>query len=101
MKGANDSGYIIEIAKNEEPELWYNINEGPRANAERRSLNQLITTKVILKMRLSKDNNSKLCNYTRPLAQQQLIEEWSAETDVLLISVKLCILEMRMRQENY
>ena len=59
LKGANDSGYIIEIAKNDEPELWYNINEGPLANTERRSLNQLITTKIILKMRLSKGNNSK------------------------------------------
>jgi hypothetical protein len=59
LKGANDSGYNIEIAKNEEPNIWFNINEGLRANFERRSLNKLLTTKVILKIRLSKDGNSK------------------------------------------
>ena len=59
LKGANDSGYKIEIAKNEEPDIWYNINEGFRLNHERRLLNKLLTTKTILKMRLSFDNNSK------------------------------------------
>lgn len=59
LKGANDSGHNIEIAKNEEPDIWYNINEGQRANLERRSLNRLFTTKIILKMRLSIEGKSK------------------------------------------
>ncbi len=53
LKGANDSGYIIEIARNEEPETWFTINEGNRTNIERRSLNKLLTTKITLRMRLT------------------------------------------------
>jgi hypothetical protein len=60
LKGANDLGYKIEIARNEEPENWYVINEGHRTNIARRSLNKLLTTKVILRMRLSIDGNSKI-----------------------------------------
>jgi hypothetical protein len=60
LKGANDLGYKIEIARNEEPENWHVINEGHRTNIARRSLNKLLTTKVILRMRLSIDGNSKI-----------------------------------------
>jgi hypothetical protein len=60
LKGANDSGYKIEIARNEEPEIWFNVNERPLSNNERRSLNKLLTTKIILRMRLSRDGNSKI-----------------------------------------
>jgi hypothetical protein len=60
LKGANDSGYIIDIAKNEEPDFWHNVNEGQRTNFERRCINKLFTTKIILKMRLSIDDKSKI-----------------------------------------
>jgi hypothetical protein len=60
LKGANDQGYKIEIARNEDPENWYQINEGPRANVARRTLNKLLTTKVILRMRLSINGHSKI-----------------------------------------
>lgn len=60
LKGAHDQGYIIEIARNEDPENWYQINEGPRNTLTRRTLNQLLTTKVILRMRLSKSGFSKI-----------------------------------------
>jgi hypothetical protein len=59
LKGAHDSGYGIELAKNEEPEIWYNVNEGPRNTIERNLINKLLTTKTILKMRLSIESNSK------------------------------------------
>jgi len=60
LKGANDQGYKIEIARNEDPENWYQINEGLRTNIARRALNKLLTTKVILRMRLSIDGHSKI-----------------------------------------
>lgn len=59
LKGANENGYKIEIAINEEPEIWHNINEGIRATKERRFLNKLLTTKVILKLRLKKNEITK------------------------------------------
>jgi hypothetical protein len=59
LKGANDQGYKIEIARNEDRENWYQINEGPRTNIVRRALNKLLTTKVILRMRLSIDGHYK------------------------------------------
>jgi len=60
LKGANDQGYKIEIARNEDPENWHQINEGPRPNIARRTLNKLLTTKVILRMRLSINGNIKI-----------------------------------------
>ena len=60
LKGAHDQGYKIEIARNEVPENWYQINEGPRTNNERHTLNRLLTTKVILRMRLSINGHSKI-----------------------------------------
>jgi hypothetical protein len=60
LKGANDLGYKIEISRNEDPENWYQINEGPRSNIARRALNKLLTTKVILRMRLSIDGHIKI-----------------------------------------
>lgn len=60
IKGAHDNGYEIQIALNEKPELWYNINERKRVREEKLFLNNLITTKVILKLKLSKNNKSKI-----------------------------------------
>jgi hypothetical protein len=60
LKGANDQGYKIEIARNEDAENWYQINEGPRTNIVRRVINKLLTTKVILRMRLSINGHSKI-----------------------------------------
>jgi hypothetical protein len=60
LKGANDLGYKIEIARNEDPENWCQINEGPRDNIARRAINKLLTTKVILRMRLSLGDHSKI-----------------------------------------
>ena len=60
LKGANDQGFKIEIATNEDPENWYQINEEPRTNIVRSALNKLLTTKVILKMRLSLNAHSKV-----------------------------------------
>ena len=60
LKGAHNQGYKIEIARNEDPENWYHINEGHRTNIARRALNKLLTTKVILRMRLSINGHSKI-----------------------------------------
>lgn len=60
LKGANDSGYKIEMTTNENPESWFNINEGISENNLRKSLNELFTSKTILKLRLSKNSQSKI-----------------------------------------
>lgn len=59
LKGANLKGITIDISLPDNVN-WLNINEAQRSRQELKSINELLRAKVVLKMRLTKNNTVKV-----------------------------------------
>ena len=57
IKGAHDFGFKIDFALNNQQSNWININEGRLSKLERDKINKTLTTKIILKIKLTLENH--------------------------------------------
>lgn len=60
LKGAHDLGYKIEISTVENVDGWIGINEGPRPAGLRKQINSLLSNKILLNLRLSREGVHKV-----------------------------------------
>lgn len=59
LKGAHDYGFKIDFLNSQNGQ-WLNINEGYRPVPERQQINNMLTSKVILKIRLTFENTQRV-----------------------------------------
>ena len=62
LKGAQDNGYKIDFSLPNPVRLWYNINEGPKRRETIHSFNNILSSRVSILLRLSKDKIVKTFN---------------------------------------
>lgn len=60
LKGAQDLGYKIAVSTVRNAEEWIGINEGPRPSGLCKQINSLLSNKILLNLRLSRDGVHKV-----------------------------------------
>jgi hypothetical protein len=72
IKSALDEGYKIEITDpNNLPIVWISLDENPKPALQRMAINNFLSTKVFLTLKLTKDKKSKvyeICSCASPAA---------------------------------
>ena len=72
IKSALDEGYRIEIEDcNNQPNIWIGLDEQPKPANVRTTINNILNTKVLLRLKLTKDKKSKvyeICSCASPAA---------------------------------